>query len=79
MSVPTTLSAGEFAPYAGCTDPGSKVKETYVSRLHWATGQRVVEFRCWMNWFQQIKGIRNLCSSMVSEKMNLQLMINEYY
>ena len=33
MSVPTTLSAGEFAPYAGCTDPTSKVKETYVSRL----------------------------------------------
>lgn len=30
VSVPTTLSAGEFAPYAGCTDPRSKVKETYV-------------------------------------------------
>ena len=30
VSVPTTLSAGEFAPYAGCTDPESKVKETYV-------------------------------------------------
>lgn len=30
VSVPTTLSAGEFAPYAGCTDPATKVKETYV-------------------------------------------------
>ena len=33
VSVPTTLSAGEFAPYAGCTDPATKVKETYVSQL----------------------------------------------
>lgn len=30
VSIPTTLSAGEFAPYAGCTDPATKVKETYV-------------------------------------------------
>jgi len=33
VSVPSTLSAGEFAPYAGCTDPSTKVKETYVSQL----------------------------------------------
>eukprot|EP00931_Biecheleriopsis_adriatica_P011532 TRINITY_DN112604_c0_g1_i1.p1 TRINITY_DN112604_c0_g1~~TRINITY_DN112604_c0_g1_i1.p1 ORF type:complete len:431 (-),score=59.67 TRINITY_DN112604_c0_g1_i1:29-1288(-) len=30
VSIPTTLSAGEFAPYAGCTDPGTKTKETYI-------------------------------------------------
>ncbi|CAJ1376384.1 unnamed protein product [Effrenium voratum] len=30
ICVPTTLSAGEFAPYAGCTDPLTKVKETFV-------------------------------------------------
>ena len=30
VSVPTTLSGGEFNPLAGCTDPAKKVKEGYL-------------------------------------------------
>src|SRR5690606_11955526 len=33
IAVPTTLSAGEFNPLAGCTDPRRKVKEAYVHPL----------------------------------------------
>ncbi|MSO77499.1 MAG: maleylacetate reductase [Alphaproteobacteria bacterium] len=29
ISVPTTLSAGEFSPNAGCTDPRGKLKQSY--------------------------------------------------
>jgi maleylacetate reductase len=33
VTVPTTLSAGEFNPLAGCTDPRRKVKEAYSHPL----------------------------------------------
>lgn len=46
VSVPTTLSAGEFAPYAGCTDPGTKVKETYVPRLQIDTDLWIFHWTC---------------------------------
>jgi len=33
VSVPTTLSAGDFNPLAGCTDPASHAKQAYVHPL----------------------------------------------
>ncbi|TWT04993.1 iron-containing alcohol dehydrogenase [Reyranella sp. CPCC 100927] len=34
VAVPTTLSAGEFNPGAGCTDTATKKKESYFHALH---------------------------------------------
>ena len=33
ISVPTTLSGGEFSPGAGCTDPRTKMKQSYSNPL----------------------------------------------